>query len=486
MRAASSICARTCSPRRFCVTLALPISAAFLNSFTRLGVSAAQALGKISDGAQEAIDSVGLIADAAEAAGVKTEQAAQAIEMAFIAAIPKADSLEAIAAMEKQLKALGDAGKLSADGIQRTQAALDKQRATIEEQLPGIQSLGEALRQLGVKPQAELKALAATAKQAFDAVKASGTATPREINDAWKAMAEAAIAANNGVADSTIQAQAAAHGFAIKTDDAGKSIVESMKKAEDATKAVGAAAQGAAAQMDGMGNAAWKAGGDLIDQARAHNAALGELKGTWFETTAAASQYAQAMGELVYDATKNVEAMRREHAALVEQMEALGNQQKQLQDQSGGAARGVDDLRLKLLEMNGTEAEIAKARHDRDEAEVRRQRALIELEMQRAMLKQDDAEVARLRQEIELFSQQLVLLDKIHAEEEKLRKARERSERAGGKAGGATTNTSGGSGGGMSTGGTVNIILNANGVNDPVALARMIKPEMEKLGRLAR
>ena len=186
-------------------------------SFARLGVNAAQALGQISEGAQDAIDSVHLVAVAAESAGASAEQSARAIEMAFGAAIPRADSLEAIAELEKQLKALGAAGKISAEGVQRTQAALDRQRATIEGQLPGIQSLGEALRQLGVKPQAELKALADAARQAFDKVKSSGTATTREINQAWKAMAEAAIAANDGVADAALKSQAAQHGFAITT-----------------------------------------------------------------------------------------------------------------------------------------------------------------------------------------------------------------------------------------------------------------------------
>lgn len=461
------------------------------SSFSRLGVNAAQALGKISEGAQEAINSVGLVADAAEAAGVKTTEAARAIEMAFMAAIPKADSLEAVAELEKQLKALGAAGKLSADGIKRTQEALDKQRATIEDQVPGIQSLGEALRQLGVKPQAELKALAASAKEAFDKVKESGTATPREINEAWKAMAEAAIKANDGVADSTIKSQAAAHGFAIKTDEAGKSIIESMKKAEDATRAVGAAAQSAAEQMDGMANVAWKAGGDLVAQARAHNAALGELKGTWIDATAAASRYSAEMAELVYNANKNVEEMRREHAQLVEQMEALARQQQQLQDQGNGAARGVEDLRLRLVELDGTEEEVARARMERDKANILRQRALLDLELKRAMLRQDDEEAARLREEIALYNEQLVLLDQVFAKEEKQRKAKASNaggERSGGGSSGSSDSSSGGIGAGTGTGGsaTYNITVNANGINDPVQLARQLVPELKKLDRLAR
>lgn len=342
-----------------------------------------------------------------------------------------------------------------------------------------------------MKPQAELKALAASAKEAFDKVKESGTATPREINEAWKAMAEAAIKANDGVADSTIKSQAAAHGFAIKTDEAGKSIIESMKKAEDATRAVGAAAQSAAEQMDGMANVAWKAGGDLVAQARAHNAALGELKGTWIDATAAASRYSAEMAELVYNANKNVEEMRREHAQLVEQMEALARQQQQLQDQGNGAARGVEDLRLRLVELDGTEEEVARARMERDKANILRQRALLDLELKRAMLRQDDEEAARLREEIALYNEQLVLLDQVFAKEEKQRKAKASNaggERSGGGSSGSSDSSSGGIGAGTGTGGsaTYNITVNANGINDPVQLARQLVPELKKLDRLAR
>jgi tape measure domain-containing protein len=452
-------------------------------SFDRLGVNAAQALSSISEGAQEAIDSVELVARSAVAAGVGVENAARAIEMAFLAAIPKADSLEAIAALEKELKAMGAAGKISAEGIERTQAALDKQRATIEAQIPGIQSLEEALRQLGVKPQKELAALAASAKQAFDAVKASGTATPREINEAWKAMAEAAIAANDGVADASIKAQAQQYDMVVETDKAGKSIVKSMKEAEAATKDVGKAAKATAEQIAQLSEAGWDATKDLVAQARAHNAALAKVESSWIDATVAASKYSQEMAELVWSANKSIAAMTAEHARLVQMMEALADQQRQLEDQGNGAARGVDDLRLRLLELSGTEEEIARARNERDEQEVRRKMALMQIDLQRAQIGGKKEEAARLQAELALLAEQLKLLDQIFVAEQKQRKEREREgQRGGGGSGGQR----GGGGGGVSTGQPVNITLNANGINDPVRLARVIQPELERLARLAR
>lgn len=91
-------------------------------SFDKLGVNAAQALGKISTGAQEAINAVDLVAESAKAAGVGVEASARAIEMAFMAAVPKADSLEAIASLEAKLKSMGKAGQISAEGLERMQA----------------------------------------------------------------------------------------------------------------------------------------------------------------------------------------------------------------------------------------------------------------------------------------------------------------------------------------------------------------------------
>lgn len=457
-------------------------------SFEKLGVNAAQALGKISKGAQEAIDSVDLVARSAREAGADAQAAARSLEMAFLAAIPKADSLEAIDALQKKLKAMGEAGKISADGIQRTQAALDKQRATIEAQIPGIQSLEEALRNLGVKPQKELAALAASAKEAFAAVKASGTATPREISEAWKAMAEASIAANNGVADASIKAQAQQYGMVIETDKAGKSIVKSMKEAEEATKDVGKAAVATAETLQAMAQAGWDANKDLIAQAREHNAAMSKVETSWLNATAAASKYSEEMAAVVWEAKKSITSMAEEHARMVQIMEALAEQQQQLEDQGNGAANGVADLRLRLLELEGTEEEIARARHERDEAEVKRKMALMQLDLQRAQIGGKEDEAQRLQAELDLMAEQLVLLDQIYREEEKQRKAREREDK-GGRGGGQ----GGGDGGGVSAQptpttvpGTINITLNANGINDPVKLARMIEPELSKMARLAR
>ena len=351
----------------------------------------------------------------------------------------------------------------------------------------------EALRDLGVKPQKELAALAASAKQAFETVKASGTATPREINEAWKAMAEATIEANNGVADASLKAQAQQYGMVVETDKAGKSIVKSMKEAEDATKDVGKAAKATAESIAELSEAGWDSTKGLVTQAREHNAALATVEASWLDATAAASKYSQEMAAVVYSANKSIQAMTEEHARLVAQMEAMAAQQRQLEDQGNGAARGVEELRFRLLELSGTEEEIARARQEREVAEVQRKMALMQLDLQRAEINGKQDEAARLQAELALLQEQLKLLDQIFRKEEQQRKARERGEQGGQNAGGGGSGGGGvGAGGGISTAPpapasiTLNTTLNAHGINDPVKLARMIEPELAKLARLAR
>ena len=170
-----------------------------------------------------------------------------------------------------------------------------------------------------------------------------------------------------------------------------------------------------------------------------------------------------------------------EYAAALDNIDA---RQQQLNASNGGAARGVADLEMRLIELNGTEDEIARARYERDQAEVRRQIELQKLELERAAIRGEDG--GRIQQEIDLLNKQLGLMERVFNEEKKQAKARQRDKNTGSD-GGSGGGSSGGSGGGASRGGgTFNITLNANGINDPVQLARQLVPELKKLDRLAR
>jgi hypothetical protein len=62
----------------------------------------------------------------------------------------------------------------------------------MEGAVPGIQSVEEAMRQLGITTDASLKESAEVARKAYELIRDSGTATPREIAQAFEKAADAA------------------------------------------------------------------------------------------------------------------------------------------------------------------------------------------------------------------------------------------------------------------------------------------------------
>lgn len=174
-------------------------------------------------------------------------------------------------------------------------------------------------------------------------------------------MAEAAIAANNGVADASLKAQAQRHGMGHR-DRQGRQVHRQRACRMPKPRPGCRRRRQGLGQVHGLAQAGWEMGRDMVEQARAHNGTSkrgGDLDGR----RGRGEQYAQQMAApVVWSANKSVAAMAEEHAYLVKMMEALAEQQRQAEDQGNGAARGVEDLRMRLLELSGTEEQIARAR----------------------------------------------------------------------------------------------------------------------------
>ena len=423
-------------------------AAEFDAGLTGMGVNADAALGRVSGAVTRSIGDLDSLAKAARESGMGTEQAARAMEMAFAAAVPKANSLEGIAALEAKLKDLQASGLLGAAGVERMSAALRAQGAEIAAQIPGINSVAEALKQLGVKPQAELDALARSAREAFTVVQNSGSTTAREINEAWRAMADAAIAANGGVADATLRAEASSRGYAVAVDAAGKSSVVALNNAADAARGVGAAldsvsgsAGNAASAIQGVQSAAQSAAqgaSDAADSAaksatagaKAASRAAGSLLApAWTDATAAASKYAYEATKAMWESVKYqgvqtqvFEAMSYKATQYVKTLERLDQQEKALQDSQSGNAKRIADQRVQLAEINGTEEEIAAARVEREKAGVRLEIERMGIELQRAQLRKDSKAIAQAEQELTLLREQVKIIEQI-AQAERAKKA---------------------------------------------------------------
>ncbi|MBP7647532.1 MAG: tape measure protein [Comamonas sp.] len=128
---------------------------------------------------------------ALQAAGVDTQRA---LVQSIGKGINTADSQKALDAVKARVAAVRqELGDKLADGL-LDQAAKKAQelKLAMDGAVPGIQSVEEAMRQLGITTDASLKESAEVARKAYELIRDSGTATPREIAQAFEKAADAA------------------------------------------------------------------------------------------------------------------------------------------------------------------------------------------------------------------------------------------------------------------------------------------------------
>ena len=253
---------------------------------------------------------------------------------------------------------------------------------------------------------------------------------------------------------------------------AQKESADSAKEAADAADELKKKQQEVTAAFEYTWVTARAAASKYRDEAVRH---ADEIEGAWQSVDGRMINSWQQWNDAVNNHFALLGRLADEYASALDDIDA---RQQKLNDTNSGAARGVADLELRLIELNGTEDEIARARYERDQAEVKRQIALQKLELERAAIRGEDA--TRIQQEIDLLNKQLGLMERVFNAEKKQKNSKSNS--------GGTGSTGESGGGGVSTkgGGTFNITLNANGINDPVQLARQLVPELKKLDRLAR
>ncbi len=157
-----------------------------------------------------------------------------------------------------------------ADGLlrQAEQQLVDlKEKADLAR--AGINSVEEAFGLFGMKTPAQLKTVAEEYKAAFDVMRNSGQATLAQQQEAFKQYAEKAIAANKGVADSTILSQASMLDMKIEVDATGKATVSAIKPLENALDRVKDG-------FDGIRGGARSAGQAMREEAKSSTEAWSE------------------------------------------------------------------------------------------------------------------------------------------------------------------------------------------------------------------
>lgn len=212
-------------------------------------------MSKASISALNDIEAVVAGLDRLKAQGIDT---GSVLSSSLSKAINTADSQKSIDAVIARIESLRSTlGDKVTDGLlddarRRVLALKDE----LDKAKPGINSVAEAMKVLGVTSQQSLQETASKFRLAYETMRSSGTATARELQDGFVKMAEATIAANGGVATEAIKVEAAMRGIKISTDAAGKSVIESMGGAATATRRVGDEASTAAGKFDKLSSSA--------------------------------------------------------------------------------------------------------------------------------------------------------------------------------------------------------------------------------------
>lgn len=210
----------------------------------RTGLDFEQLQGKIGAASRSALNDLDAIVgglDRLKSQGVDT---GRVLAASLTKAIDTADSQKALDEVRARVESLRkELGNKVADGLlDQIKAKAESVKDALDKAVPGVTSLREAMKQLGVVSDESLRNTAATSKQAYDAMATSGKASARELSEGFRRAAEEAIAANNGIAPAWVTAQASVRGFKLEADGAGKTILRSMADAKKAVESVGDAA----------------------------------------------------------------------------------------------------------------------------------------------------------------------------------------------------------------------------------------------------
>jgi hypothetical protein len=279
----------------------------------KLGAAGEQAGQAISDGQEKAAAATGKTQDAAKqladdlkhlqidpeefVSGMKTAEAAlvESFDRLVTKASVSSDMLmvgfgeaiqevgiKGLEAFEFAIQEAFQKGRISAEQLD---AAMQMVEVRGKELTSGAGALADAYATLGIQSQESLDAAATAAKAAYETIRDSGAGV-EVLNAAWAKYAEAAIASNGGVADSTIQAEAHMRGYIITVDDAGRAVLRLREITDNwservirATAAANRALTQAAQQQSELYNAT--SGGigglqDSVDQFHQHLRALGD------------------------------------------------------------------------------------------------------------------------------------------------------------------------------------------------------------------
>lgn len=211
----------------------------------RTGLDFDQLQGKIGAASRSAINDLDALIAGMEQLKGQGVDTGRVLAASLTKAIDTADGERALEVLRSKIEQVRSVlGDKIADGLlDQAKAKAEALKDALDKATPGINSVREAMKALGITSDEALKNTAASAKEAYDTLAASGQASARELAEGFKKAAEAAIAANNGVAPAWVSASAAMRGFELEVDRAGKSTLRLKDATDKAADAHGRAAR---------------------------------------------------------------------------------------------------------------------------------------------------------------------------------------------------------------------------------------------------
>lgn len=190
----------------------------------------------------ESIKTVAVTADelaqsATNAASAQDKQAQAAIKSKEAAQA----SAAAVAALRGEYTALIEKGDLDAAALkmQEINQRLRETGGASDAAKAGIASVGDAFALLGITSSAALKNTADQSRAAYEVIRDSGTASARDVREAFRVAAQAAIDAADGIAPSWVRAEAGLRGFTVEVDKSGKHVLRLAEEIRNASAETG-------------------------------------------------------------------------------------------------------------------------------------------------------------------------------------------------------------------------------------------------------
>ena len=296
-------------------------------SVDALGAGVDKNIGKMADDITKASGRFKDLSDAGY-------NAADMIGNAMLEMTKKSDNTAEINQAITMWNELGKQGKVTGQDLAD---GLDLARRKLDELTPGINSVNEAYRLMGLQTKKQLAEQATDFKTSYDMIVKDGNASASQLQTAFEKTAKAAVAANNDTIPSWVQAQAAAQGLVVEVDKTGRVSVKSAAEIEAANERVAASSSKVASSASAIGgayqNAAAVGGNALnsldsrLDSIAAKNK---ELQAQWAKDSAARDEGNRATTAKSMQSVANYSTL----TAMENFLKSAGLSDKQAMDQA--------------------------------------------------------------------------------------------------------------------------------------------------------